>query len=68
MLEDTVITFGKHVKIVETAEFFLVYQVRAMFYVIPKDAFSADEIRQLSGLFSEKLGKQFYPDKQRERN
>ena len=68
VLEDTVITFGKHVKIVETAEFFLVYQVRAMFYVIPKDAFSADEIRQLSGLFSEKLGKQFYPDKQRERN
>lgn len=67
-LEDTVIPFGKHVKILETQELFLVYQVRSMFYVIPKDAFSPEENRQLSALFAEKLGRQFYPDKHRERN
>lgn len=67
-LADTVIPFNKHVKIVESAEFFLVYQVRAMFYVIPKQAFSPEENRQLAGLFAEKLGRQFCPDKQTERN
>ena len=67
-LADTVIPFNKQVKIVESAEFFLVYQVRAMFYVIPKQAFSPEENRQLAGLFAEKLGRQFCPDKQTERN
>ena len=47
----TEITFGTGVKLLEYPEFFMVYLVRANFYVIPKKDFSEREIKQLSELF-----------------
>ncbi|MBR3267345.1 MAG: YcxB family protein [Oscillospiraceae bacterium] len=48
----TEITFGTGVKLLEYPEFFMIYLVRANFYVIPKKDFSEEEIRQLSELFA----------------
>ncbi|MBQ8920906.1 MAG: YcxB family protein [Oscillospiraceae bacterium] len=48
----TEITFGTGVKLLEYPEFFMIYLVRANFYIIPKKDFSDDEIKQLSELFS----------------
>jgi len=47
----TEITFGTGVKLLEYPEFFMIYLVRANFYVIPKKDFSEQEIKQLSELF-----------------
>ena len=48
----TEIYFGRGVKLLEYPEYFMVYLVRANFYVIPKKDFSENEIQQLSELFA----------------
>ena len=48
----TEITFGRGVRLLEYPEFFMIYLIRANFYVIPKKDFSEAEIKQLSELFA----------------
>jgi len=51
-VQPTEITFGRDVKLLEYPEFFMIYLVRANFYVIPKKDFTEEENKQLSVLFS----------------
>ncbi len=48
----TEITFGTGVRLTEYPEYFMIYLVRANFYIIPKKDFSENEIKQLSELFA----------------
>ncbi|MBQ5334403.1 MAG: YcxB family protein [Oscillospiraceae bacterium] len=43
LLEPTEIRFGKNVKLHEYGSFFMVYIVRQNFYLLPKEAFNAEE-------------------------
>ncbi len=65
-IEPTVIPFEKGVKILEYPEFFMVYLVKRMFYVIPKSEFSEDEQIRLRILFTDRLAESFVPMKESE--
>lgn len=65
-IEPTVIPFEKGVKILEYADFFMVYLVKRMFYVIPKSEFSEDEQIRLRILFTDRLAESFVPMKESE--
>ena len=58
-ISGTRIYYNKGLHVAEYGHFFMVYQTRAMFYVIPKDAFSAEELEIVRVHFEKKLGKQF---------
>lgn len=58
-ISGTRIYYNKGLHVAEYGRFFMVYQTRAMFYVIPKDAFSAEELEIMRVHFEKKLGKQF---------
>lgn len=45
--------------IIEKEEFYMLYQSKVVFYVIPKKDFTEPEILQMNELFKEKLGKRF---------
>lgn len=62
-IEPTVISFHKNVKVLEYQEFFMVYLVKQMFYVIPKSEFTDDELIRLRCLFTDALAEQFHPAK-----
>ncbi len=53
------IHYNSEMKLTEYREFFMLYQTKSMFYVIPKDAFSEEETEILRVHFSQKLPKQF---------
>lgn len=53
------IFYSKMMKITEYKEFFMIYQKKSMFYVIPKNAFSAEELDTLRKHFRERLEKSF---------
>ena len=50
-IEDTEITFGPDVKILDFPDYFMVYLVKRNFYIIPKKDFSADETETLKKIF-----------------
>ncbi len=58
-LSGTRIFYSKAFKITEYKEFFMAYQKRSMFYVIPKKHFSDAELDLLRQHFSSRLGKSF---------
>jgi hypothetical protein len=47
VIESSKLFFNKGLRIVEKNNFFMLYQVREMFYVVPKSNFSEDEINIL---------------------
>ena len=49
--------YSKAMKVLEYKEFFIVYMVKVDFYVLPKKAFSEEEIKTLREEFSKNLGK-----------
>lgn len=60
-IEPTVIPFHKDVKVLEYGEFFMVYLVKQMFYIIPKSEFTEDELIRLRCLFTDSLAERFHP-------
>ena len=58
-IEKSDIYVNNSLRVTERADFFLVYIKKSMFYVIPKSAFTEDEIRKFAMYFSERLGKYF---------
>lgn len=62
-IEPTVISFHKNVKVLEYQEYFMVYLVKQMFYVIPKSEFTDDELIRLRCLFTDALAEQFHATK-----
>ncbi len=63
VIEPTVIRFHKNVKVIEYSEYFMVYLVKQMFYVIPKEAFTEDELIRLRCIFTDSLAERFHPVK-----
>lgn len=61
--EKTVINFGSNVAVIEKQDFFLVYILKSVFYIIPKNAFSDDENKTMAEHFEDKLGKNFIKQK-----
>lgn len=61
--EKTVINFGSNVAVIEKQDFFLVYIIKSVFYIIPKNAFSSEEKQIMKNHFEEKLGKNFIEQK-----
>lgn len=62
-IEPTEIRFQGNVKVYEYNEYFMVYLVKQMFYVVPKEAFTADEIIRLRLIFTEGLAEKYHPMK-----
>ncbi len=62
-IEPTEIRFHSNVKVYEYSDYFMVYLVKQMFYVVPKDAFTEDELICLRKLFAESLAEQYHPMK-----
>ncbi|MGN0622113.1 MAG: YcxB family protein [Porcipelethomonas sp.] len=61
-IAESEIFLTKDVKIVEKEEFFLVYIKRAMFYVVPKENFTEEEITVMQLHFQKQLEKNFISD------
>ena len=61
--EKTVINFGTNIAVIEKQDFFLVYILKSVFYIIPKNAFSYDENETMRKHFEDKLGKNFIKQK-----
>ncbi|MBQ7012945.1 MAG: YcxB family protein [Oscillospiraceae bacterium] len=53
------IFYSKYLKVTEYQDFFMAYQKKSMFYVIPKSAFAEEELAQLRAHFGQVLGKGF---------
>lgn len=51
--------YSKSMKVMEYKDFFIVYMVKVNFYVIPKNAFTEEEIELLRSEFSKNLEKGF---------
>lgn len=62
-IEPTEIRFQGNVKVYEYSEYFMVYLVKQMFYVVPKEAFTEDEIIRLQQIFTEGLAEKYHPMK-----
>ncbi len=62
-IEPTEIRFHGNVKVYEYSEYFMVYLVKQMFYVIPKEAFTEDEMTRLRMIFTEGLAERYHPMK-----
>lgn len=61
--EKTVINFDSRTAVIEKQDFFLVYILKSVFYVIPKSAFDSSEISFMREHFEKKLGKNFIKQK-----
>ena len=48
-----------NVKIIEKKEYFIIYLIKNMFYVLPKENFSSDEINLIKENFSNNLNSKF---------
>ena len=55
----TRIHYNKGLNVVEYPTFFMIYQQKSMFYVVPKSAFSEEELEVLRVHFSKRLEKTF---------
>lgn len=55
----TRIHYNKGMNVLEYPEFFMIYQQKTMFYVVPKSAFSEEELEILRVHFSKRLEKTF---------
>lgn len=55
----TRIHYNKGLNVVEYPAFFMIYQQKSMFYVVPKSAFSEEELEILRVHFSKRLEKTF---------
>lgn len=55
--------FTQNIRVKEYEEFYSLYLEKGMFYVIPKNAFSEEELREIEALLTEKLEKRFIPMK-----
>ena len=55
----TRIHYNKGLNVVEYPAFFMIYQQKSMFYVVPKSAFSEEELEILRVHFSKRLDKTF---------
>ncbi len=55
----TRIHYNKGMNVLEYPEFFMIYQQKTMFYVVPKAAFSEEELEILRVHFSKRLEKTF---------
>ena len=55
----TRIYYNKNLHIIEYQDFFMLYQTKTMFYVLPKSAFSEEELEILRVHFSQRLDKTF---------
>ena len=55
----TRIHYNKGLNVVEYPAFFMIYQQKSMFYVVPKAAFSEEELEILRVHFSKRLEKTF---------
>ena len=55
----TRIHYNKGLNVVEYPAFFMIYQQKSMFYVVPKSAFSEEELEVLRVHFSKRLEKTF---------
>lgn len=55
----TRIYYNKGMHVIEYGNFFMLYQMKTMFYVIPKQAFSAEELEIIRVHFSKKIEKNF---------
>lgn len=56
----TRIYYNKGLHVAEYDRFYMIYQTKTMFYVVPKEAFSAEEQEVLRVHFSQKLEKNFF--------
>ena len=59
----TRIHYNKGLNVVEYPKFFMIYQQKTMFYVVPKAAFSEEELEILRVHFSKRLEKTFISHK-----
>lgn len=62
-IEPTEIRFQGNVTVYEYSEYFMVYLVKKMFYVVPKEAFTEDEMIRLRLIFTEGLAEKYHPMK-----
>ncbi len=58
-ISGTRIFYSKLLKVTEYQDFFMIYQKKSMFYVVPKSAFSEEKLTQLRVHFGNVLGKGF---------
>lgn len=56
LLEPTEISFSEQLHVLDCRDFFLLYRVKRMFYILPKREFSEAECAQLKALFLERVG------------
>ena len=59
----TRIYYNKNLHITEYPDFFMIYQTKTMFYVLPKSAFSEEELEIMRVHFSQRLDKTFQQNK-----
>ncbi len=62
-IQTTGIPLDSSIRIIEKPDFFIVYIVKSVFYIIPKNAFLPDEILKMQKHFEDKLGKNFFKQK-----
>ncbi len=60
LLKPTEISFSEQLHVLDCRDFFLLYRVKRMFYILPKRELSEAECQQLQTLFSERVGSKCY--------
>ena len=58
-IADTEIYLNKNVKVIERKNFFMIYIKKSMFYVVPKEPLTQEEIEIMNLLFQKQLDKNF---------
>lgn len=58
-IADTEIYFNKNVKVIERKNFFMIYIKKSMFYVVPKEPLTQEEIEIMNLHFQKQLDKNF---------
>ena len=58
-IEDTEIYLNKNVKVIERKNFFMIYIKKSMFYVVPKETLTQEEIEIMNLHFQKQLDKNF---------
>lgn len=58
-IESSDIYINNTLRVTERKDFFMVYIKKSMFYVIPKNVFSDEEIKKFAMYFAERIGKLF---------
>lgn len=58
-IADTEIYLNKNVKVIERKNFFMIYKKKSMFYVVPKETLTQEEIEIMNLHFQKQLDKNF---------